>query len=229
MLESTRQYRQVGFTLIEVLVAIILIALLIGILLPALSLARRSSVGVICSANLAQMLLGWQGAMIDSAGRIPNTVYPTSLQRPFAPWAQVLEQSMQSGSSTLKSRAYRLACPEIESLFDRPSYSNPFFGYAVNCRLRPGGSFGDNEGTRWDTIRSPADYPWFTDPAVFRSPPITADYFAASPPRKWGMGFYHPEDKGRVVYADGHTAAVDELALNGKTDSNGVPMWFLDF
>jgi len=78
-----------GFTLIELLVVIAIIALLMGVLIPALSRARQQARGAVCLASLKQWGLCYQLYAADYESKLPyfqggtvRTTYMESL-RPY--------------------------------------------------------------------------------------------------------------------------------------------------
>jgi prepilin-type N-terminal cleavage/methylation domain-containing protein len=67
----TNSARTAGFTLIELMVVIAIIAILAALLLPALSKARERVEGISCLNNTRQLVLAWQLYTDDHEGFLP--------------------------------------------------------------------------------------------------------------------------------------------------------------
>ncbi|MBX3734740.1 MAG: DUF1559 domain-containing protein [Verrucomicrobiae bacterium] len=67
--------RRAAFTLVELLVVIAVVAVLAGLLLPALASARSRAHRAVCQSNLHQMGLGIQMYADDHGGLFPETTH----------------------------------------------------------------------------------------------------------------------------------------------------------
>lgn len=77
-----------GMTLIELLVVMAIVAVLLGVLLPALASTRDAAKQVSCLGNAQQLLVGVYAYTADHDGRIPAGSADAFPLRPGTRWAQ---------------------------------------------------------------------------------------------------------------------------------------------
>ena len=98
MLRSQHFQQNRGFTLVELLVVIGIIAVLIGVLLPALGKARRQAQETACASNLRQM--GVAMTMYCNEQRyFPGDISQTSKGVIVNVWAPSLRRYMKGNQS----------------------------------------------------------------------------------------------------------------------------------
>ena len=110
---ARKRNRLAAFTLVELLVVIGIIAVMISILLPALSKARAAANDVVCMSNLRQWGLAWNMYCNSNRGVPPDRsldlVYQPAALKALPYWAGKLQPYIGDGAGKL------LQCPSTNT------------------------------------------------------------------------------------------------------------------
>ncbi len=102
-----------GFTLVELLVVVAIIALLLGILVPALSGARHTALSVECASNMRQIHLMQTYYSDDNAGRFASVMNDANPQ----PWVELMVDYVPDANRSDPVHVFN--CPMV----DRSSFN----------------------------------------------------------------------------------------------------------
>lgn len=158
-----------GFTLIELLVVIAIIAILAGMLLPAVGRAKLAAKSISSLSNLRQLGLGVQLYTLDSEGFLPKhsslKSQTTALGRPRTRWADYIYPYMQN------EKVY--SSPNLKPQ-DREFMTKPFAHAAAQGREALYGGYGYNYQYLGNARQPTEDYrPFHAKDTSIQSPSET--------------------------------------------------------
>jgi len=189
-----------GFTLIELLVVISIIAILVGILLPALGAARRAARTSQCGSNIRQLIVANTTYATDNKDfyvRAAADIMSTNLRRwhgardntseSFQPDRGDLRGYLDSGGNVKECPGTHDSSFSREAGFEQGSggygYNATYVGGRYDLYIPfSGGRSPEQFTARTTDVARPVETIMFTDAAYVMAGPVIASYSFCEPP-----------------------------------------------
>ncbi len=217
-----------AFTLVELLVVIGIIALLISILLPALSKANQSAKSVKCLSNLRQMVIAANLYGNDNQGYYPPSQWPDASGVTYF-WDFVLLDGKHSPGLLWSGRANVKVqqCPSYDGSSNTGAINDPYTGYNYNTSYI-GRGFGEVIQTpaKMVQVRQPeatiifGDGQWLKGANKYMRSPLPSpseNSFTFAPNsnlKAAGTQGYRHMKKTNAAFCDGHAETLDFPKFN---------------
>lgn len=214
-IEFTKRSDGQGFTLVELLAVIALIAILAAMLFPALGRAREKARAIQCSANLRTMGAGLTLYMADNENHFPYGVsdayWHPSRQ---LPWYHCAALQMGWRGSTQEPLPKTFSCPSGVNKSFWPSW--PYTGnYAGNAAL--GATNATSVTWSRSSLKHPSETPWVHE--VNMQNQFGAWEFGPSPAGSFFITRH--SGGGNILWCDGHVSWFERLAYNSYAMARG--------
>jgi len=234
--------RKSGFTLVELLLVIAIIALLVALLLPALNKARASALNVKCMSNMRQYVLAAQMYTNDNKGFLPPYWREERATRYY--FSDPTNNVPTNGTDTMVDTTTRTTCGggrlyemkylrsdqvyfcpassdpiRTVSAVPLPLLSDPTNGYETSYHLNPHWT-RPTAGAAWSaTNRGIAAYPKISQYKSGRA--LIVEYLYSVATSSHRQGNTHGWN---LAFSDGHVAtaySIDAMtSLNAMTNTN---------
>lgn len=214
-----------AFTLVELLVVIGIIALLIALLLPALSAAREQSKSVQCLSNLRQMGVMAHAYLVANDGHYPLANYKTDSWDFSIVAGKVVPGLLWGGRGDGRVQQ----CPSFDGKSN--SAGDPYTGYNYNTSYLGGELIGTKlrPSAKANQVRQPSCTAMFGDGEYTAGADkyMRAPFFAPGEPltiARWAgtQGFRH-RGRTNVCFCDGHAESLlDRFTTKDPKDTGTV-------